>query len=332
MIIKPHIPTIYSLMLENLLRRLPKNHPTYAKLADRFGREKAGFQGEQRLDYALSKLDFNHYTLHDIRLPFHRTFFQLDSLIVTPRFLLMLEVKAYRGQVLFRNDFSKTIQQPRPHATEKIYDDPIVQVEEQKFQFTTWLEHQRIPPLPIETLVVMTHPHVILQASDRTDYFRDRVIPLSKLSSKLREINQKYKQEFMNLRESKHLAQKIAKAHTPYTPNILERWKLEFEEILPGVCCPECTHLGMERKNRRWECTRCGHRSIDAHLSALKDYYLLGNKTITNREFREFVGLESESSARYMLQKSLKSAGKTSASKYLLEFDYSKDFIRQKKR
>ncbi|MBU6080903.1 nuclease-related domain-containing protein [Allobacillus halotolerans] len=328
MIIKPHIPTIYSLMLENLLRRLPKNHPNYSKVAERLSREKAGYHGEQRLDYSLSKLDFKHFTLHDVRLPYHHTYFQIDTLIVTPRFLLAIEVKAYRGQVLFRNDFSQTIQQPSPHTTEKVYDDPIVQVEEQKFQLTTWLEHQRIPPLPIETLVVMTHPHVILQASDRTDYFRDRVIPLSKLSSKLREINQKYKQEFMNLRESKHLAQRIAKAHTHYTPNILKRWKLEFEEILPGVCCPQCTHLGMERKNRRWECVRCGHRSIDAHISALKDYYLLGNKTITNREFREFTGVESASSAKHMLR-NLQYAGERKQRKYLLSYDSSREFLKK---
>ncbi len=332
MIVKKHTPTPFFLMLENLLRRLPRTHPTYSDLTDRLGREQAGYHGEQRLDYSLSKLDFKHFTLHDIRLPYHHTYFQIDTLLVTPRFLLAIEVKSYRGHVLFRNDFSRTVQQPQPGMTEKIYDDPIVQVEEQKFQLTTWLEHHRIPPLPIETLVVMTHPHVILQATDQNEYFRDRVIPLSKLSSKLRQINQKYNQEFINHVESRNLAKKIAKAHKPYIPNILDRWKIEANEILSGVCCPRCSTLPMERVNRRWQCSRCGHRSIDAHVSALRDYFLLGNKTITNREFRAFARLESESSAKHMLRK-LEYEGEKKQRRYVLTYDFSRDFeyVRRKK-
>src|SRR5690625_1110737 len=196
LILKKHTHPPNLFMLDCLLRRLPQDHPKHSVVSDRLERLKAGAYGESRLHYALSKLDFKHFTLYDIRLPFNRTFFQMDNVLITPRFILILETKAYSGKVTFRNDFQQTVQQKNSDSYRKVYDNPITQVEEQKFQLTTWLDELRTQPLPIETLVVMTHPHVQLQATGNADFYKNKIIPLSQLSSKIREMNRQFRQEF----------------------------------------------------------------------------------------------------------------------------------------
>ncbi|MFJ7407793.1 MULTISPECIES: hypothetical protein [unclassified Lysinibacillus] len=86
-------------------------------------------------------------------------------------------------------------------------------------------------------------------------------------------------------------------------PNVLQR----------GVFCENCGHFGMKKQKRSWFCHSCQHQSTDAHVQALKDYYMLVGDTITNRDCREFLKIDSEYIAKRLLQKSLqtwRNAGK----------------------
>lgn len=60
----------------------------------------------------------------------------------------------------------------------------------------------------------------------------------------------------------------------------------------------KCSAFTMERKSKKWICRTCLDISLDAHISALYDYLYLVKPTITNNEFRNFVQLQSPSSAK----------------------------------
>lgn len=59
----------------------------------------------------------------------------------------------------------------------------------------------------------------------------------------------------------------------------------------------KCSAFTMERKSKKWIC-RSLDISLDAHISALYDYLYLVKPTITNSVFRNFVQLQSPSSAK----------------------------------
>jgi len=50
-------------------------------------------------------------------------------------------------------------------------------------------------------------------------------------------------------------------------------------------------------------CKRCGHISKDAHIAALKDYFLINGQSITNGQFRDFLGISSIHQSRRMLSR-----------------------------
>ncbi|WP_213020645.1 nuclease-related domain-containing protein [Siminovitchia terrae] len=78
------------LVLEALLRRLPIDHPGRGTIEADLIRRKAGFKGEQSLDYFMRHLPFNgHYIFQDLRLPLSdNIFFQIDSLLLSNRYFI----------------------------------------------------------------------------------------------------------------------------------------------------------------------------------------------------------------------------------------------------
>jgi len=72
---------------------------------------------------------------------------------------------------------------------------------------------------------------------------------------------------------------------------------------MKGVFCPKCGANPMVRKKQKWHCMVCGEYSQTAHLSSIMDYRLLIGNTITNRQLRDFLLIDSADLARRILLK-----------------------------
>ncbi|WP_186807128.1 nuclease-related domain-containing protein [Tenuibacillus multivorans] len=287
---------------------------------DVLNRERAGFNGERQLKYPLSKLDLKFDHLHCVRLNYNSSFFQMDALLITPRFILIIEVKNYRDEVIFK-EFDQVLHR------DKVYQDPVSQVEEQKYQLEMWLQMNGFTQIPVETVVVMVNPRVLLKTSSENTIHQEKVVTLPRLASKIREISNQFPHEYLKISEMKQLGQLILDAHTDYIPDILKLYKINAHELMPGFICPQCGILGMKMYKKRLECPTCGLRSADAFMTALKDYFLLVGREITNGEFRRFTGVESTNTAKGMLTRAdLTKKGKGRHTKYLLNFNYERDF------
>ncbi|RPF54051.1 nuclease-related domain-containing protein [Aquisalibacillus elongatus] len=322
MIVKNVYCPPYLLQLDCLIIRLLLQHPQYPTVLDWLTRERAGFYGESQLKFPLSKLDFTHDRFHYLRLQNEQgQFFQMDWLVLTQSFILIIEAKNYSDEVIFNEDFNQVIHK------EKVYQDPVLQVEEQKYQLEMWLQHHNLPQLPIVTLVVMTNSNAKLKATNPNTTYKNKIITLPKVSSKIRQIVSHYTQPQINLSDMKWISSQLLNHHQDYVPDILEKAGVRFIDLQQGVVCPSCSRLGMRLVNLRWQCDNCGLRSADAYMTALKDLFLLGKRHITKKEFMSFANVKSPDSAKKMLKRSGQKMIKNGRyTKYLLDFDYEKDF------
>src|SRR5690625_7284518 len=73
---------------------------------------------------------------------------------------------------------------------------------------------------------------------------------------------------------------------------------------MTGVQCPECGRLAMYRAFGIWQCNHCQKRSKHAHRKTLLDHFRMGNKSITNKECRNLLHLQSRSTATRILKAS----------------------------
>ncbi len=91
--------------MEALLRRLPASHSKRVLIENDLAKRKAGFRGEEAVDYFLKHL--NEFTIiHDIRLAGgNDDFFQIDALLLYSNFILILEIKNISGTIYFDSPF-----------------------------------------------------------------------------------------------------------------------------------------------------------------------------------------------------------------------------------
>ncbi|MBM7662390.1 ribosomal protein L37AE/L43A [Bacillus mesophilus] len=312
------IPLII-LKLQALLRRLPPSHPKRPLIQEDLAKYLAGFKGEQAVDYYLSFLPQDNYQIfHGLRLQLGTHFFQMDILFLSPKFILICEVKNIAGTILFDSQFNQLIRSI--NEIEEGFQDPILQVKRQQLQLKEWLNTNQVPTIPIETLVVFSNPQTIIKTlNTNSSQVPKKVIHSTFFPFKIEEYEKIYKTSLLTNKELKKLTSLLLKRHTPYFPNLHSQYDIQMSEILKGVECTNCFSIPMTRKNGIWHCPYCCSTSKTAHNSALIDYSLLISPTITNKECREFLNLPSRNSTFHLLQSmNFSHDGTTKGRKYFL--------------
>lgn len=290
--------------LEALRRRLPQNHPKRPYVEAELGRASAGERGEESVNFFLSFLPKDILILHGIRLQdCEGRYFQIDKLLLTPSCIIILEVKNMAGTLYFQ-DIPEQLIQKVMNELEKAYPCPILQVERQRSQLQTVLEKLQVPELPIYYYVVISHPNTVIKISPTFLQARKVVIQSSAIPTRINPLLNSNKSDKITLKELKKIFRKLTKRNHVYDPDFLEKFEISPKQLLTGVQCPHCFQLPMQRKHGTWYCASCKQTSKDAHISALDDYFLLINETITNQQLRNFLHLSSISVANKTLSNS----------------------------
>ncbi|MDQ0353061.1 hypothetical protein J2R98_002922 [Alkalibacillus filiformis] len=239
MIIKDISFTPYYLKLLCLANRLDPYHAKYEQVKDRIKREHSGYIGEKRVLYPLKKLTFPNFILHNIRLQaaFSNKHFQMDFILVTPNFILIIESKNMSGDVVMHEGSHQLFHH------DKAYDDPLNQVEEQKFQLVNWLAQTNYGQIPIETVVVMTSPNVRMNIHPSHQQHIKKIIPLAKLPAYIRRVNEHYNQSILLVGTARQLAYYFKECHEDHEPDILGRFGVNFDELIQGVTCEKCNFI-----------------------------------------------------------------------------------------
>lgn len=316
MIVKKRKIPLYLQQLEALCSRTPKSHPKFQIISDRYAREKAGYHGEKALDFHLSFLPEEKYHIfHNLRLYDGKNYFQMDSLILSTRFILILEVKNYKGTLVFDPEFNQMIR--ILDGVEEGYQDPIVQVERQTLQLKIWLNSHHFPNIPIESLVIISNPSTIIKALSKPHLVSQTVLHSASLPTKIRKFEKQRNEETLTPKEVKRLSRHLIKKHESFIVNILQHYQLTPNDILKGVQCPLCHYLSMNRISGSWYCPSCKTTSKEAHYTALRDYVLLLGNTITNQEIRTFLRISSSSIAsKILVTMNLSYTGERKARRY----------------
>ena len=90
-----------------MLRRLHRHHPTCLEVENKIRAIEAGSAGESYVDNFLKQVNFpKHYAiLKDLHIPISpHNYLQVDTLILTRKYIAVLEIKNIRGKLLFKKN------------------------------------------------------------------------------------------------------------------------------------------------------------------------------------------------------------------------------------
>ncbi|WP_054711687.1 nuclease-related domain-containing protein [Bacillus sp. JCM 19041] len=131
-IIKHRTAPTQLLALKALEQRLPLNHPKRNKVENDLIKQEAGFAGERSINYYLAFLPkVMHYRLfHDLRLK-DRHYFQMDTLMMTTNYIVLLEINHNTGH----DELHAMGQLKRYYQNQtKTFPNPLEQVYRQQVQ------------------------------------------------------------------------------------------------------------------------------------------------------------------------------------------------------
>ncbi len=304
---------------EAAMRRVPKTHPKNPLLENEYGRLHYGHKGEEAMDYFLSFLPENNYLiLNSLRLEDPKgRYFQMDTLLLSPTHCIIVDSKYIQGTLEFDEPANQLLRHlPNNGGVEKL-GDPLSQMARQRYQLALWLEKYNFPPIPIASLIALTHTSATLIKT--TPSIRKKVTFHTNLPNRIKEINGLHNAEQISMKELHKLSRLMIKKHTRDEFNLLDFYKIEAQELITGVICPSCTNTPMKKRRLTWGCQKCGSYSITAHFEAVSDYKLLLGDTITNKDIRWFLHLGSSSiTSKYLSSLNLKFEGNYKNRKYFL--------------
>lgn len=293
---------------EGVLRRITPHNPKRKRVEEKLKRRWSGHKGELALDYHLRFLPFKSYqVLRGVRLRAFGNAFQIDTPILNPHAIFIVEAKNHKGTITYneeKNHFEQTV-----NGFTKHMDDPLLQVTEHKQQLEEWLRYRGIYGYPVIPLVAFTNPSTVVIPPQNHKH-NWSLMNAVHIVDKIKEIEKQYKDRpTFNIDK---IRDALLAENTPLEQDILQYFSIKSSDIIRGVMCPKCESYAMEWVRLRWQCPNCGYRSNSAHLLALADYFLLGKDSITNREFRDFALVSDEGVALRMLKSSgLEHDGKT---------------------
>ena len=308
--------------LEVLQRRAKLNEVTMEKIQSEIRKREAGYQGEKRLDYFLSLVTRdNFYILNNLRLKDGDHAFEIDTVIVTSYFILLIDAKNYSGGLYFDQKLKECIRTYKD-LFESI-QDPLSQAFLHNYQMRNFWKINKLITLPILSLVIVTHSSTAITTNLGLEKELNlKVIHANHLIERLEELFKAYPNRRLTEKQTRDISYRLLENHTPREPKILEKYHIDLTTIIPGVQCP-CCSAKMLWKSAKWHCTKCKTTSKNAHEQAIYDYLLL-YKSISTAECQKFLGIQSKFTTKRLLNSlGLKKLGNTYAQRYTLPDDYA---------
>jgi Nuclease-related domain len=169
---------------EALRNRLLTQHKKSPEIESEIARRRAGFRGEQNLDYHLSFLpDSKNYTIFkDLNLKDRHTF-QIDTLLISSYYALIIEVKNYSG-ILHIDPHTKQLIRKKGQNTDG-FPNLILQAIRHQKQLKNWLQKEKFESYPVEYLVAFHEGNSIFKSDQMDKRLFNRLIFADNIHNKL---------------------------------------------------------------------------------------------------------------------------------------------------
>ncbi|TFE04086.1 nuclease-related domain-containing protein [Jeotgalibacillus salarius] len=313
MIIKHRDMPIHIKKLQCIAKRMSDFHPKKQLVDEELYKQIAGFKGEQSTDYYISYLDPPPLVLHNLRLKNGTFIFQIDTVLIYHKAIIILEIKNMIGTLELRSSYEQVIKTLNNET--KAQKSFHTQVNMQKDNLERWIKREFKLKIPIIPLIIMSNPRTILKAESvelLKNVHPSSAIPfvvndeLAALSSK------KY-----SLTQIRALANLMVASHEELDVDWFKRFDFSVSSLIKGISCPSCEQFTVKRRSTKCYCTNCSCEGFHIIEQAIEEAFMLLGEGIGNKELRKFLGdFSKQSITRIAIKANLQKTGVTKGTKY----------------
>lgn len=277
-----------------ILQRLPIYHPTYIEVEKRIKAIEAGFHGECYVDNFLKQVPFpkSFAILKDLHIKIDsNSYLQMDTLILTKKYIGLLEIKNIRGKIDFQKNPDQLIREFDGEVTP--FKCPEQQITRQTKKLQVLLKELKID-LPIKKLIVLAYSktHVVLPPKYTT------IVMGCDISIYMDDYNQL--PDVLSTTKFNQLSRQLAAKSFEYIPpSIAQTYPVKLADVKTGLICPICKR----KVSAQLKCPTCKVGKLLLQQQAVEDWFYLMKGSITNRECVYFLELKDKHAGNYLLNK-----------------------------
>ena len=210
--------------------------------AQRFSNLLKGLAGEQQFDHLTKSLQSNFYLLHDICLEHNHSIFQMDTLLISEREIMLFEIKNYEGEFVYESESFRML------STNQEILNPLHQLNRCKTLLQSLMKKLKIH-IPIKEYLVFINPEfTLLQAPINMP-----IILPSQLKRFLHQVNQAPSSLH---KQHEQFAEHLLKKHLPTSPYERETY-YSYKQLQKGILCPACRKFMSKKNTRTFACVLC---------------------------------------------------------------------------
>lgn len=247
-----------------------------------------GYFGEQKVDHMLEGILLPEpYIIipnYHARISPKR-YVQIDTLIVTAKFILHLEIKHYRGKIEFLHNPSRIRRVDK--ESEDYFSCPLTQIHRNHYALRMLFKPLK-PQLPIFHALVFSHRKCELVTSDK----RSTILFPNQLEAHLAKLSQL--PVTVTEMEWKQLVKHLKDFQTPFLfENFCVKQGLTLEEIERGIFCKECPGK-LVPNYRHWRCSMCHLKERNPVPRSLHHVLQYDETLQTPHQIREYLDITSQ--------------------------------------
>ena len=251
---------------------------------------KKGYEGEVLFDTLTDKLQCECYILNDLLLRVNNTTFQIDTLIIISRKILLYEVKNFEGDYYYKSDQFFAI-----NGTE--IQNPLDQIKRSDTLLRQVFQKKKYS-ISIKSNVFFVNPAFTLYQAP----LDKPIIYPTQLTRYLEELNAR-----PSILTDNHykLAEDLVKEHKPCSP-YTRLPPYTYEDLKKGLTCSSCFSFLVKAGETKIVCSVCGcmENIEDGILRSVRELQLLfpNIKITTNLIFEWCKVIESRKQIRRILK------------------------------
>lgn len=192
-----------------------------------------GLKGENSVLFELQNSFLPIHILHDFRIEHNGLSCQIDFVVLTRKFILLIEVKNYYGHILVneKDEFIRQVFHGKKLALQEGFYSPLRQVERQSQIFESYMKEMgAVSRTPIKSVVVFTNNKTVLNTNKASQRVQEKVIRVDNLVSYLKsELQKSSPVHFLDNRMSQ-MSEYIKASHKEINEEITEAVELKFLE------------------------------------------------------------------------------------------------------
>ena len=217
---------------------------------------KQGNIGEQNVHYEIKNSFIPMYALHDIVIEYEEYRAQLDFVLITSRFILILETKKLVGDIQINNqgEFIRTIKNRNGRFIKKegMYSPISQNARHVRIVREMLIKEKMIKNLPVLSLVVIANPKSIIDFKYAPKELKDQIIKYDQLTVYLKKKMVNMAVVDLSIVTMQNIAEFLIKNHVEKENSFVVKYRKMLETNTGDVLPEKVTLPGIEVKVEIW--------------------------------------------------------------------------------